>query len=486
MTAFEYEVKQYSHNKVSDLNANYIPYVVFGNYGSTKGYTNFDPQEYGLQPLSVMAVVCGDHLVYGVWGDTNGDDGPPVVGEASISLATACFGDGITGNNGHDETDVLFIAFPGSEDGTVNRDAEWGATDFYTFEASIEWLGDDLVSTLCNEEEERKQKNFQAHENSRPSTQRALALTHPHQPPNTRTMFFSSSRRPSSARRSSSSYQDLGGLPSPAEFNSGRRSSNYGSTTSTRYIPRPTRTYTIKASICQHPIRESTSLPWSGSTLDFDVRYCRACENSNRIRDERREAESSYTRSRAAYDAGTRRRSAHKEDLRRYDRARIEYQEDLDFQSDRDDRERRARGRPTLREEARAFAGKDDPEWLAFKNEVRGYPSPNPRHARFDEAVAHRRESQYRPQKRYRRDSRKYRAGSHSDTSGLGFWDTSNVEVPTRSQSPRRESSRRQSRRFEDFGDEDGYQDYLDTFSSEQLQSRKGRLERDLERLCRR
>jgi hypothetical protein len=31
--------------------------------------------------------------VYGIWGDTNGDDGDEaMVGEASISLATACFG----------------------------------------------------------------------------------------------------------------------------------------------------------------------------------------------------------------------------------------------------------------------------------------------------------------------------------------------------------------------------------------------------------
>jgi hypothetical protein len=45
---------------------------VFGNFGNDKGYTNFHPQNHGLKPLSVMAVVCGDKLVYGVWGDVNG------------------------------------------------------------------------------------------------------------------------------------------------------------------------------------------------------------------------------------------------------------------------------------------------------------------------------------------------------------------------------------------------------------------------------
>ncbi len=39
-TAFEYEVKQYSGQNVSDLNANFIPYVVFGNYGDDKGYVS--------------------------------------------------------------------------------------------------------------------------------------------------------------------------------------------------------------------------------------------------------------------------------------------------------------------------------------------------------------------------------------------------------------------------------------------------------------
>lgn len=148
ITAFQYLVEQYSTDNgapVSDLNANFIPYVVFGNSGSKAGYTNFRPQRFGIKPLSVMAVVCGDKLVYGVWGDTNGDDGKPLVGEASIALATECFGTGITGDNGHDENDVLYIAFPGNAANTVNKKAAWGAKDFATFEASIAALGDQLV-----------------------------------------------------------------------------------------------------------------------------------------------------------------------------------------------------------------------------------------------------------------------------------------------------------------------------------------------------
>lgn len=48
---------------VTELNANVHPYAVFGNQGSRKGYANFDPTKYGVQPLSVMAVVCNNKLV---------------------------------------------------------------------------------------------------------------------------------------------------------------------------------------------------------------------------------------------------------------------------------------------------------------------------------------------------------------------------------------------------------------------------------------
>lgn len=166
-TAFKDLVQKYSKqngDKVSDLNANFIPYVVFGNYGKKKGYTNFHPEDLGLKALSVMAVVCGDQLVsspplthlsrlthqqvYGVWGDTNGDDGEPLVGETSLSLATKCFGKSMNGNNGHSPNDVLYIAFPGTVAETVEKKADWGAKNFTDFEASIKDVGDRLVRKL--------------------------------------------------------------------------------------------------------------------------------------------------------------------------------------------------------------------------------------------------------------------------------------------------------------------------------------------------
>ncbi|KAL8718819.1 MAG: hypothetical protein Q9225_004103 [Loekoesia sp. 1 TL-2023] len=145
-TRWKDEVQAASNHQISDLNANIHSYVVFGNERADGGAT-FDPTDYGVKPLSVMAVVCGDKLIYGVWGDTNGDDGPPLVGEASLSLATACFGTGVNGNNGHDETDVLYIAFPG-DDAVPGSSADWTAQNFQQFEDSITALGNRLVQRI--------------------------------------------------------------------------------------------------------------------------------------------------------------------------------------------------------------------------------------------------------------------------------------------------------------------------------------------------
>ncbi|UKZ83134.1 hypothetical protein TrVFT333_010937 [Trichoderma virens FT-333] len=147
VTSFSDTVRGYGTGQ-KDLDANAHPYVVFGNDGG-RGWNVWDPQSVGIEPLSVMAVVCNNKLIYGVWGDTNGDDGRyPVVGEASISLATACFGTGVNGNSGHDETDVLYIAFTGSSAVPGARGAQWNAQDYNTFENSITALGDSLVARI--------------------------------------------------------------------------------------------------------------------------------------------------------------------------------------------------------------------------------------------------------------------------------------------------------------------------------------------------
>lgn len=132
-----------SRANISDLNASVHPYVVLGNEGTV----DFDPRAYGIYPLSVVAVVCGGQLFYGVWGDINGDDnGEPLVGEASLALATLCFGPEMNAHRGHEDADVLYIAFSGPQ--AVPRNARWRARSTEAFEASIAPLGDALVAGL--------------------------------------------------------------------------------------------------------------------------------------------------------------------------------------------------------------------------------------------------------------------------------------------------------------------------------------------------
>jgi len=148
VTSFQWIIERYNKG-IRDLNANVHPYVVFGNDGTLPGWKTFDPKEYGIEPLSVMAVVCGDKLVYGIWGDTNGDDGEhPVVGEVSISLATACYGKGMNGNHGHSVDDVLYIAFAGKEAVPGADGADWAAGNYADFQKSIKKLGDSLVAKI--------------------------------------------------------------------------------------------------------------------------------------------------------------------------------------------------------------------------------------------------------------------------------------------------------------------------------------------------
>lgn len=64
ITSFADTVRGYNKG-ISDLDAKIHPYVVFGNSGSKSGWKTFDPKAHGIQPLSVMAVVCGNKLVCG-------------------------------------------------------------------------------------------------------------------------------------------------------------------------------------------------------------------------------------------------------------------------------------------------------------------------------------------------------------------------------------------------------------------------------------
>ncbi|CAG9977411.1 unnamed protein product [Clonostachys byssicola] len=135
-TAFKDTVRNYG---IDDLDANLHSYVVFGT-------ESFRPQDHGLKPLSVMAVVCDDKVFYGVWGDTNGFTS---TGEASIALAQLCFpNEGLNGNNGHDPNDVLYLGFIGDNTVPGAQGAIWDASSREQFQESIRALGEGLVAGL--------------------------------------------------------------------------------------------------------------------------------------------------------------------------------------------------------------------------------------------------------------------------------------------------------------------------------------------------
>jgi glycosyl hydrolase group 75 (putative chitosanase) len=61
-TTFQWDVEHYNAGQ-KDLDANVHPYVVFGNEGEKPNWPTFDPQKHGIEPLSIMAVVCNNQLV---------------------------------------------------------------------------------------------------------------------------------------------------------------------------------------------------------------------------------------------------------------------------------------------------------------------------------------------------------------------------------------------------------------------------------------
>ncbi|KIM91630.1 glycoside hydrolase family 75 protein, partial [Piloderma croceum F 1598] len=96
---------------------------------------------------NLAAVICGDKMFYGIFGDSNGDS-PEVIGEASWRMGTACYPDGhISGANGHGQPDVTYIIFSG-------KDAVLPSTDmtknYITQFSKLKSMGDQLVSSLAS------------------------------------------------------------------------------------------------------------------------------------------------------------------------------------------------------------------------------------------------------------------------------------------------------------------------------------------------
>lgn len=83
---------------------------------------------------------------YGIWGDTNGGTS---TGEASLAMGKLCFpNENLSGDNGHDGKDVMYIAFSGDKAVPGKNGAKWKASKTSEFEDSIKSLGEKLVKSL--------------------------------------------------------------------------------------------------------------------------------------------------------------------------------------------------------------------------------------------------------------------------------------------------------------------------------------------------
>jgi chitosanase len=146
ITAFQTQVSKYG---IEDLDSQIHTVVVLGNDNSPEegnGGKKFEPTaDADIQPLSVVAVVCNDKLLYAVWGDVNGG---VMTGETSVSLAQMCFpNEGLNANAGHEKHDILYLAFPG-EEAVIGSKANWTATNRVDFEKSLAIVGDKLVQKI--------------------------------------------------------------------------------------------------------------------------------------------------------------------------------------------------------------------------------------------------------------------------------------------------------------------------------------------------
>lgn len=54
----------------------------------------------------------------------------------------------MTGDNGHDPDDVLYIAFTGGDAVPGKNGADWAAKNYDDFESSIQGLGDELIQRI--------------------------------------------------------------------------------------------------------------------------------------------------------------------------------------------------------------------------------------------------------------------------------------------------------------------------------------------------
>ncbi|KAK8117241.1 Endo-chitosanase [Apiospora kogelbergensis] len=148
-TAFQSRMKADGF-PAKDLNPYFHPYVALGDFRDIRRreeYVHFDPQDQVVEPLSIVAVVCNDKLIFGLWADTNNDTVPqPLVGQLSVAMAKMCYGEhAVETQQPLDASDLLFLAFTGTQAVPGYFGADWGAETPEEFEKGLALLGNKLI-----------------------------------------------------------------------------------------------------------------------------------------------------------------------------------------------------------------------------------------------------------------------------------------------------------------------------------------------------
>ncbi|MCJ1258547.1 hypothetical protein MMC24_006380 [Lignoscripta atroalba] len=178
--------------------------------------------------------------------------------------------------------------------------------------------------------------------------------------------------------------------------------------------------YTINAGVCGHFLRHSDELPWSGSTSDFDQRYCDDCERSQATYQ-------SYNNARDDYElySDVDRSDVDRETARfAFDSHRANLANEQSYALDRDFFRRQRDGSPSRHPYDRPRRSS------IYDQEYASVWGSRGRNARIDPSQEHRYESSYRSQGDYRRPHRNYSPGRYADTSGYGWENTSNPYNP--------------------------------------------------------
>ncbi|KAK7931983.1 chitosanase [Apiospora marii] len=149
-TSFQHLMKP-SHIPVKDLSSYFHPYVALGSFQPSQpsggDSVEFDPQRHVVEPLSLVAVLCNGKMFYGLWADTNNDTVPrPLVGQLSVAMAKMCYGEqAVETQQRLDTSDLMFLAFTGTEAAPGYYGADWDAETPMEFEQGLALLGNKLI-----------------------------------------------------------------------------------------------------------------------------------------------------------------------------------------------------------------------------------------------------------------------------------------------------------------------------------------------------